>query len=262
MISNVKRQLCLRVAPILFAFVPPACLAEPSEASVTPYRPTVSNPAALSAPGWLEVEFGANRQTPGDGSRRTSYPFLMKYAFDEDFGMLLGGDAHVRAVDNLGATSAGRGDTTFQFKHRWGLSGSDAALGLEWGIKAPTAPDTLGTGKADYLVNGIYSRGFGNYTLDLNLGLTRLGSAPVGGTTQVNWAGSLSREIAPGWSVAGELSGSGRRGQRGDGQALVAVGYAISPRVVLDAGFSVGTTRNAPDRSVFLGVSFLVERIR
>jgi len=35
-----------------------AAQAEDSTPTATPYRPTVSNPATLSEPGWLEMELG------------------------------------------------------------------------------------------------------------------------------------------------------------------------------------------------------------
>lgn len=231
--------------------------------SVTPYRPTVSNPAALPEPGWIEMELGTSRVKPGDGSRQTSLPFQLKYAFDEDFGVLLGGDARVSAVDADGARIKGRGDTTLLFKHRWQIPGSDtAALGLEWGAKSPTARDGLGTGKSDYIVNGIYSRQLGDNTLDLNLNATHLGRVDEGAGTQWGWAASVSRNLDPRWSVAGELSGSGRRGTTGQGQALFALGYALSERVVLDAGFAVGVTRATADRGAFFGISFLLAKLR
>ena len=48
--------------------------------SATPYRPSVSTPAALSAPGWLEIEAGGLR-AGGGGARRDSLPFTFKLAF-------------------------------------------------------------------------------------------------------------------------------------------------------------------------------------
>jgi hypothetical protein len=234
------------------------------DASVTPYRPTVSNPAALSAPGWLEMEAGIARQSPGDGSRRTSLPYQMKYAFSPDFGILLGGDARVMQTDAEGNGLRGAGDTQLLLKHRWGLGeGEDApALGLEWGVKSPTARSGLGSGKTDYIVNGIYSAELGGNTWDLNLNATRLGAWDEGsGRTQTGWATTLSRPLDARWSIAGELSGTARRGVARETQALFAVGYALSKRVVLDAGFAVGASRAAADRSIFFGVSFLVEKL-
>jgi hypothetical protein len=38
--------------------------------SVTPYRPSVSTPAALSAPDWLEIEAGGQSSRGDDPARR------------------------------------------------------------------------------------------------------------------------------------------------------------------------------------------------
>lgn len=235
------------------------------EASVTPYRPTVSNPAALPAPGWLEVEIGINRQEPGDGSRRTSLPYLLKYAFSPDFGILLGGDGRVAQVDGDGHRLHGRGDTLLMLKHRWQLGEGDdaAALGLEWGVKSPTAKTGLGSGKTDYVANGIYSAEFTGNSLDLNLGATRLGAIETGTSrSQWSWAASLSRSLDEHWGIAGELSGITRRGAAPENQALFAIGYALSKRVAIDAGIAVGVSHAAADRSLFFGVSFLLEKLR
>lgn len=42
--------------------------------AATPYRPTVSNPAELSAPGWLEVEAGLARTKGGDTAWQNNTP--------------------------------------------------------------------------------------------------------------------------------------------------------------------------------------------
>ncbi len=238
-----------------------------NEVSVTPYRPTVSNPAALPEPGWLEVETGLNRQKQPDGSRQTSLPYLLKYAFSPDFGILLGGDAHVRKIDANGKHLSGMGDTLLMLKHRWALGeGDDApALGLEWGIQSPTAKSELnsGSGKTDYLINGIYSTQIEGNTIDLNLGATQLGIHETGSSrTKWTWASTISHPLNENWSIAGELSGTARHGSPPENQALFAVAYNLSKRVVIDAGMSVGLSNAAADHNYFVGVSFLLEKLR
>ncbi|HEY2463086.1 MAG TPA: hypothetical protein VGI32_03430, partial [Steroidobacteraceae bacterium] len=62
---------------------------------VTPYRPSVSTPAALSAPGWLETEAGVLSSDGGEPARRESLPYTFKYAFSPDWGIRLQGEALV-----------------------------------------------------------------------------------------------------------------------------------------------------------------------
>src|SRR3954451_19190933 len=65
------------------------------ELKATPYRPTVSNPADLPVPGHFEWEAGGyDERDPGD-ARHFSVPYLLKYAFTEDIGVLVGGESLV-----------------------------------------------------------------------------------------------------------------------------------------------------------------------
>lgn len=73
------------------------CRAE--EMAATPYRPSVSSPAALSEPGRFELESGWLKSRNPDGSTRASLPWLLKYAFTDRFGVLVGSDAFVSETD-------------------------------------------------------------------------------------------------------------------------------------------------------------------
>ena len=266
MFKSYGYQACVVSSTFLILGLAPfsSALAE-EEVSVTPYRPTVSNPAALSAPGWLEVELGVNQQRPGDGSQQGSLPYLLKYAFTQDFGILLAGEAHRVQSDADGTRLGGLGDTQLLLKHRWGLGDgeNDPALGLEWGFKSPTARNGLGSGKTDYIINGIYSAELAGNTFDLNINATRLGVFDAGtGQTKWGWAATLSHALDERWGIAAELSGAARRGTLPENQALMAVAYTLSKRVVLDFGMAVGVSRAAADRNFFAGVSFLLDKLR
>jgi hypothetical protein len=69
----------------------PLCWGEdvPAERpAVTPYRPSVSTPAALSAPGWLEAEAGFLRVGNSGVNLRESFPYSLKLAFSADWGIV------------------------------------------------------------------------------------------------------------------------------------------------------------------------------
>jgi hypothetical protein len=232
-----------------------------------PYRPTVSNPADLPAPGWLEVEAGFMRMRPGDGSHEISYPFLAKFALSPNFGMLVGGDAFVSQTDAFGNQISGRGDTTLLLKHHWALgtevAGDDPMFGIEWGMKMPTARSGLRSGKHDFVINAIYSdEAYGN-TIDLNLNATRLGAFDQGtSNTQWGWAAAVSRPISDRWIVSAELFGTARHGTSITHQALFALGYVVSDHLVLDIGGTVGLNSAASDQGLFFGLALLLEKIR
>lgn len=242
------------ISTLAYAEEPPA---------VTPYRPTVSNPAALSQPGWLEVEAGWNGSKASDNSSRGNLPYLLKFAFSDRLGVLLGGDAYIEQTDPTGESLRGAGDTLLLLKQKWTPDNVDnTALGLEYGFKSPTAKEGLGSGTTDYLVNGIYSAELSGNTLDLNLNLTLLGDAQVGeGRQQWGWATTWSRSLNDSWGVAAELSGSVRQGTDAASQFLGALSYAVNRRVVWDAGFTAGISPAAPKWSVFAGVSVLAAKL-
>src|SRR5690349_17980857 len=100
----VPRRLALQPAASLLAAA--LCCAQAfaqaatdDQPSVTPYRPSVSTPAALSAPGWLEIEGGALFARGTGDTRRDSLPYTLKLAFSPDWGVRLGGEAWVRQTD-------------------------------------------------------------------------------------------------------------------------------------------------------------------
>ena len=229
--------------------------------SATPYRPTVSTPANLSEPGWVELEIGGQRTSSGGSTHRDNIPYTLKYAFTPDWGGRVGGDAWVRDVATDGSKLSGFGDMAIIVKRRFALT-DDTAFGLEGGVNLPTAKDGLGSGKADYLLSGIYSANLGAYHTDLNLGATRVGQIDTGESRwQTNWAASLSRSITDRWGVAGEFSGTYRKGMLSTAQFLVAASCNYTKRIVFDAGAAVGLNRASPDWSLFAGVTLLLGKV-
>jgi len=236
--------------------------AEEREPTATPYRPTVSNPADLSEPGWLEMEFGWQRIKGGSDKQRDSFPVLAKLAFTEDWGILVGGELGVRRTDTDDVLYQGGGDTTFTLKHRIPTATEGTAWGIEAGYKSPTANDTIGTGKADYILNGIYSTDLSGNHLDLNLGATRVGAVTDGeGRYQYNWASSVSRNLDEKWGVFGELSGTYQRGVPALSQFMAGASYNFSKRIVFDAGASSGLATASQDWSAFAGVTVLLGKL-
>lgn len=231
------------------------------EPMATPYRPSVSTPATLSEPGWLEGELGWQRTQGGDAARRDSLPYTLKLAFSPDWGVRLGGELQVRETAFDGGQVNGVGDTAFIVKRRFAID-EQSAFGLEAGANFPTAPEGLGSGKTDYSLNGIYSADLGPYHLDLNLLGTRLGQVDAGqGRSQTTWAAALSRPFSARWGVVGEFSGTRQSGVPDTAQFLLAATCNISRRVVFDAGASRGLNRASPDWSLFTGLTVLLGRV-
>ena len=240
---------------------PSMAVAADDEPTAVPYRPSVSTPATLSAPGWLEIEAGALHSHDGGGASRDSAPATLKLALGPDWGVRVGADAWVRQRDDAGLRRSGIGDTAVVLKRRFPVDDANA-FGLEAAAVVPTARRGLGEGQASYGVNAIYSGDFGRWHTDVNAVATRAGNADAD-MSRWQWLGaaSLSTSLDDRWGVVGELSGTNQRGVDSTRQLLVAASYTVSKRVVLDAGAARSLRAGAPAWSAFTGFTWTAARL-
>ena len=248
----------------LLAAQTPASAADDNAYTVTPYRPTLSTPANLSTPGWLELESGLQRLHNPDGAQRDSLPYNIKLALSPDWGLRVGGELLVRAPNDADLSRSGMGDTSLVVKRRFELN-EQSALGLELGATLPSAPENLhsGSGRADYTLNAIYSSDFASHWhTDLNLAVTRLGQTdPSMARQQWAWAASLSHDLGEGWGLAGELSGTRQVGSGSTRQWLLATSYSPCSALTLDTGLAHALGGNGPSWSVFAGATLPLAKI-
>jgi hypothetical protein len=221
---------------------------------VTPYRPSVSSPAQLPAPGQLELEIGGLAANPGT-QQRDSLPYQLKLAFTNEWGILLGGEAYAAARDASGRRQQGVGDTNITFKRAF-LVDDATAFGLEWTVKQPTAKESVGgSGQTDYTLNGIFSKDLGDIHMDLNLNGTRIGAAEDGtGRMQTGLSSAFSTPISEKWGATAELSGARRSGTPCVAQFLTALTYNPSKRMAIDFGVIRGLNKASPNWSLFSGI--------
>lgn len=250
------------VTLLLAAVSAQAVRAAEDEPSTTPYRPSVSTPAALSAPGWLEIEAGLQHDHGAAGSRRDSVPTTFKLAFSPDWGIRIGQEAWVRQGDDSGRVS-GIGDTSVVLKRRFEVDDKQA-FGLEAGVTVPTGRRGIGSGsgKPDYGLNAIYSADLGDWHIDLNLATTRLGQADPGAARgQLLWAASLSQALNDRWGVLGEFSGTHQSGAESTRQFLFAASFNVGKSLTLDAGAARILRSGAPVWSAFTGFTWLAAKL-
>jgi hypothetical protein len=247
----MQRHITVRFTCLCLALAAAGTL-HAADAPVTPYRPTVSSPAQLPAVGQLEFEAGL-LGVRDDDAHRNSLPVLFKLAFSEQWGLLLGADAYVDQRDNE-QHAHGFGDTNLILKRAVSID-DKTALGLEFGVKLPTAGSTIGSGRTDYSVNAIYSRDIGSLHLDANANLARLGEhEDHTGRVQRGLSTALAMPLSPQWSAVAELSGSQRDGVPATGQWLVGTTFSPSKTLTIDAGVAHGTTSASPSWSFFTGL--------
>jgi hypothetical protein len=224
--------------------------------AVVPYRPSVSTPAQLSAPGYLELEAGGLRTTgPDSGTSRVTLPYTLKLAFTPDWGVRIGGDAWVRQAEP-GDSHSGSGDTSVVLKRRFAVDDA-TAWGLELGEKFATAGSTLGSGHADTTVNAIFSSDFApSWHTDVNVNETRVGVASgQPHAWQTGWAAAFSRTLSDRWGAVGEFSGTHQAGTPSTAQFLAAASWNQSPAAVFDFGAARGLNDASPRWQVFAGVT-------
>ena len=227
--------------------------------AITPYRPSVSSPAQLPVPGQLEVELGG-LHARSDDTRRSSVPYAFKLAFSKEWGVVIGGEGHVWAHDDTGRAQ-GLGDTTLVLKRAF-LVDDASAFGLELGTKLPTANDSIGSGRTDYTLNGIYSRDIGPLHMDANLNATRLGAADEGtGRTQIGASASFSGALSDHWGLTGEVSGTHRAGAPNGTQVLSALTYSPNKRLTFDVGVARAFRPTPATTQVFAGVVFPLAKL-
>jgi outer membrane putative beta-barrel porin/alpha-amylase len=230
--------------------------------SAVPYRPGLATPAALSAPGWLEIEGALQHDREQAAASTDSAPFTLKLAFTPDWGVRLEADGWLRRHDPE-TRASGFGDTAVILKRRFAVD-DDSAFGLEAGATLPTARHGLGSGsgKTDLGLNGIYSADLAPWHVDLNIATSRLGRVdPGSGRVESLFVAALSRSLGERWSAGAELSASHRRGEEGMRQLLVGTSYSVSRRLVLDAGAARSLRGGPPVWSVFTGFTWLTARV-
>jgi hypothetical protein len=235
-----------------------ACHAQ--ESNVTPYRPSVSNPAQLPVPGQLELELGGLAMQASDG-RRNSAPYLLKLAFDREWGVLLGGDAYVSAPAANGGRARGVGDASLVLKRAFSVDQA-TVYGLELSASLPTASTAIGSGKSDVTVNAIASKDLGNWHIDANLNGTRLGAPDPGASHLLMGASAaFSHPLDERWSATVEWSGTRNAGSASTAQLLAALSYAPNKNLTLDVGFARGLNPASPDWSLFTGMVVPLARL-
>ncbi len=246
----------MRFLPLLSVSLIPL-IAHAEQLTVTPYRPTVSNPAELSALRHLEVEFGAQSNQPGMETERNSLPFLLKYPFADQWGLLVGGEAWIKSR-NPDETISGFGNTSVLLKHYYPIS-ETLAVGFEAGVVLPSARPSLGQGRTDYLGNLIVSQDISDLRIDVNAGVTRRGFKEEDlDQYRYNWAIAASHPITERWGIAGEFSGVLTKQQKPTSQFLASLNYLMTPQLMLDFGGTVGMTTITDNYTAFAGFSYLI----
>ncbi len=223
--------------------------------AVVPYRPTLSTPADLPAPGYPELEAGYLHPRGGDSARRESLPMTFKLVWDPRWAPWIGTDAQVAERDFDGVTSRSGGETMLALKYKLPLR-ENVALGWQAGPTLATARMPIGSGKTDWALMGIASANFGDIRVDANVGAVRVGAVDPGqGRVAPNWSVAGSYPLDDRYTTAVEASGSLQRGTGVATNPLAALPYNVSRALVVDVAASAGLSRCAPEGQLATGLT-------
>lgn len=245
-------------------------LADEPAIEVNPNRPSFATPARTTQEGVFEVEFGLQDNLPRDGGSLSSSPLLLKLGLLASLEARIGGNGWLRQGQPGSApVESGFGDTTLGVQWCYwknGALGLDLAIQLTEKIPTASAARGLGSGKADTLLMLLVSRDLGPYHVDANAIATWLGlptSAGGGHERQPAATVCVSRTLSAHWSLTAEVYTIGATSLNPRIVSnLWAVGYKVSPRLVLDAGADVGLSHGAQKISLFTGLTVGVARFR
>jgi hypothetical protein len=207
--------------------------------SVQPERPTVATHAHTVAPGFVELEAGAQGDALS-GRRSWSAPLVLKLGLAEHlqlnlYAPLFFSGAGVRSHSGVGDLAVGL---------KWRLLDDHAVLGdfavlPVWKFPTASASDDLGSGEPDAGITFISSHDLNGVAMDLNVTVARLGVGSDDATTSALWTASFGFPVVGRLSWVGELFGSPAidgAPARPTVMLLTGPSYLVSTALALDVG--------------------------
>ena len=240
--------------------------APPDPHTAQPERPTVATHAYTVAPGWIELEAGAQRQQAGALADRVAVPILVKIGVTKRLQLDLA-PAWQRDAEGGRAQS---GITDLLVGVKWRVADDAPVLGafaIQSTLSLPTGSPESGRGSGEAAVNLllISSHRIGPLSLDVNAGYTRLGGeSTVAPRDSTVWTAAAAVPVAGrvGWAV--ELYGypgtSGPLGQPPVVALLTGPSLTVGPSLVLDAGAIFDVARFG-GTAVYAGLTWNIGRI-
>ncbi len=217
--------------------------------AVQPERPTVATHAGTVAPGYIEIETGAERDRLGPGATSVFTPTVVKIGVGTHAQLNLFG-----AVTRPAGSTVGVGDVGAGIK--WRLADAAPVFGdfaVLPSIKLPTGSATAGrgTGTTDLLLLVISSHEFGGVAMDLNAGYTRRsGDGSVAPRDATLWTASFGGAAVGRFGWVAECYGypatRGSSGQASIVALLAGPTLLLRPWLAFDAGLIVPLTGPQP----------------
>jgi hypothetical protein len=246
-----------------------------------PARPTITNPAHIPPPGYLQFEQGFLQANDSPGlNRQFSILQTTKLSLIHHFMVQVANQPIARSTLEPTVSSTDRGDLVlgaqvlFTDEEEGRSRIPTVALAFNRRVRSGTSPDLdigsfsqgltlLGSGT----IRGIHYDT--NFVVNEQLDFSRPG--PVIRRAQFGQTLSLTRQLTKKFSLSGELwhftqplvsvTRDGASKPRSNAVGLLfAGGYAIRPTLVLDAGIDHGLTSTSTNWQGFAGFTYLLPR--
>lgn len=246
---------------LLFCLAAPAslaaqCTSAPQvEIRANPNRPTVADPADITEYGVLEIEYGWNHSWLGQHTDENDFGALVKFSALCDLEIRWSPDTWISQGGQTGFGDNWVG-AQYRFRHQ---SHRVPAMAASYMVKVPSASAALGlgTGRVDQQIKFLASKDIGTTHFDFNasalvIGRPASGGRDTGAEIDLSFSHPLWKQLA----LTGEIYGDTRLNDSVPGytSTLWALTYALTPRLVIDAGMDAAVTPNAPFRkSFFMG---------
>jgi hypothetical protein len=232
---------------------------------VQPERPTVATHAYTVAPGYVEIETGAQDMRARSISQ-FAVPVVVKFGIASRLQLELQGGYSRSAILPSNTVDAGATDIAVALKQRV----LDAApllhdFSVQGSIKFPSGSRDVGTSTTDESLLLISSRPVGNGELDLNAGYThRSGDGTIVPTSATLYAVSFGTPVHGAWGLVSELFGypgtGGPTGMAPQVGFLAGPTLQVRPWLVLDAG-AILNVQNMGANAAYAGLTYNVGRI-
>jgi hypothetical protein len=230
-----------------------------------PSRPTVTSATDTTKCGVVELEYGLERQWPGGGANRDDLTGGLRFGLTPNLDFHWWSSDFVHLMNESG-NRTGFGDTWLGLRYRFlKETKRRPSLGVFYAAKVASASAALGgTGQVDQTISFLASKDVHRVHFDFNVIPLFAGQQGAPGFDHsTGFALSAAIPLSKRWGLVGEGYGYTPLNATTHAFASTMFGctYVLNPRLVLDSGFDVGVTSDAPRERVYVGVTYAISNL-
>lgn len=260
--SCVRRICCDLVLAMSVAAVAAAGRAHAAD-DTPPTRPAFSNNTDTTEYGIVEVDGGFSTAVPAMGGGFQSAGGSIHIGLTDNLDLRIATDSWDRSMSRY-LVATGVGDTYLNPRIRFNSErGHFPSFGIAYIYKAPSAARGLGSGKTDHVLSFLASKSLGRFHTDFNASVLFLGAAGHCADRAASWSADISHPLGNNWSVALDtyaVTSLDAENTYGVSQMLAVI-YAATPRLYLDAAYDLRLTPGMNRARFQFGFTYSVGRL-